>query len=70
MTRKDQRRIIREMSTRIRQTMMEAVPKLPEEWDGLELRQLFADKAAEFVWRPMERGRKMAYRNEVITRNL
>ena len=41
--------------------------KIPEEWDGFELRQLISDNLATFK---MSRFRKAAYDNAVLINNL
>ena len=45
------------------------VDKMPEEWDGIELREYVADKFTESKAAPSER-RFRDYRNEVLVRNL
>ncbi len=45
MTKAQQRRFIRELCNNVRDDLLKtAVPKLPEEWDGHELRRLVADR--------------------------
>lgn len=71
MTRKDQQRIIRELSTTIRKRMLENVHKLPAEWDGIELRQWLADIVNDDInYRKMERRRMQDYQGERLGRNL
>lgn len=71
MTRKDQRRIVREMLGALRKTMTASLALVPEDWDGLELRQLLADAAAEFVIKgTMDRRRTREYRNACLVANL
>ena len=41
--------------------------KIPEDWDGLELRQLLSDSLR---WRDMDRARKQKYNNTVLINNL
>ena len=42
--------------------LMDAVLKIPEDWDGIELRWLFKEKAAEYVWQPMVDKRSKRYK--------
>jgi hypothetical protein len=45
--------------------------RIPEEWDGIELRQYLADQFGHCVIvGTMGRRRSAEYRNEVIVRNL
>lgn len=45
--------------------------KVPAEWNGIELRQWFADKFADTrIKGTMDKRRMRDYRNVVITRNL
>lgn len=49
----------------------DAAGHVPAEWDGIELRQYPADRAADqFPIRKMERTRMKEYRNTVIVNNL
>lgn len=56
----------------LKQEAIQKVDRMPEEWDGFELRQYLADKAADFVWPSMkeERGRKRKYKNTCLVKNL
>jgi hypothetical protein len=80
MTKKDQRRIVGEMIKNLRADMAERLPRVPAEWDGIELRELFADRADTFRHRRTfindEAGRRAwarrfrAYSAECYNRNL
>jgi hypothetical protein len=63
MTRKDQKRIVREMLKTQRQMMEASLQHVPDAWNGIELRQLFVDVAAGFVSRRnhMTRRRRSDY---------
>lgn len=69
MTKKDKRRFIRELIGSVKKTVLANVDKMPEEWDGIELREYVADKFTESKAAPSER-RFRDYRNEVLVRNL
>jgi hypothetical protein len=48
MTKRDQRRYVAEMVRALRGDMMKCLPRVPASWDGIELRELFADRADLF----------------------
>jgi len=65
--------LVNSFITNLKKELMEAVEKCPEEWDGLELRWLLRDKAAEFVWYGMVDKRSKRYKdykNTVLVDNL
>jgi len=69
----EKRRFIKDLCDNIKSTVVDSISKMPEEWDGIELRQLIADKARESTYildRPENRKRRREYRNEVLVRNL
>lgn len=45
---------------------------MPDDWDGIELRQYIAEKFAEasYPWKRQPLSRRRAYKNELITRPL
>lgn len=73
MTKADKKRFARELTQSVLKTVIANVDRMPEEWDGIELRDYIADKFDEsraFKHRPYMRKRASEYRNEVIVRNL
>jgi len=72
MTKKDQRRLANDLITALRETVNRRFKKIPEEWDGIELREWISDLAKEnMVWGDsMSRGRKMCYRNTRLVKNI
>ena len=47
--------------------------KIPEEWDGVELRWYIRDKASEFVWSDMDNKKSKRYKefeNTMLINNL
>lgn len=44
MTRKEKRQFITDLCRSIKKESLAKVPSMPENWDGLELRQYLADK--------------------------
>lgn len=70
----DKKRFIRDLAANVADELVNKVAQMPEEWDGLELRELMA---AKFLDSCLMRHRKADYRrrfreyeNEVIVRNL
>ena len=62
---------VRDLIGSISKTIQMRLKDMPEEWDGIELRQYIADQFCDLgVGRPMQKGRHKAYKNTVITRNL
>jgi hypothetical protein len=47
MTRTEQSDFVIELIERVKAEVLIALPRIPEEWDGHELRQLIADRFAE-----------------------
>lgn len=47
MERAEQRAIVETMCKGLREIMLRKLDKVPERWEGMELRQLFADTAKE-----------------------
>lgn len=70
MTKGDQRRIILEMVASQRRAMLERLPRIPAEWDGIELRQLFADVATEGFGVRLAPTRARKYRMQRYAENL
>jgi hypothetical protein len=70
MTKDDQARIIAEMCEGAKKHMLEHLPQVPEEWDGHELRQWFAEIATQRYAYKMDRKRKREFDNTVLVRNL
>jgi hypothetical protein len=68
MIRQEQRRFVRELITNIKRDVINSITRgrVPPEWDGLELRQLLADKFQQSVL-PLTGDRKKAYENTVLT---
>lgn len=62
---------INEMTDNLKEELLKNVDKMPEEWDGIELRQLISDKANEFVLKDsMNKKRKRKYNNTCIVNNI
>ena len=73
MDRYEKRLFIDDLCDSIKLTVVDSISKMPEEWDGFELRELIAEKATQSAgWlnKPENRKRRKDYRNTVIVRNL
>lgn len=44
MNKAEKKRFIRQLIRNVQNDLIEAVDRLPEEWDGIELRELIADR--------------------------
>ncbi len=74
----EKRRFIRDLIRNVQADILAKVEKMPEDWDGHELRRYVADtfdRSAMTVGRKGPYGKPYAkrtrdYRNEVIVRNL
>lgn len=63
--------LVDELIGSVRASILEKVGQMPEDWDGIELRQYIADKFSEVVFKDTLTGKRAKdYRNEVIVRNL
>ena len=71
MKRKDQIKFVRELTKSIGDSIIQKIQdgSLPEEWDGIEIRALLAQKA-ESATCPMHPKRKNNFRNTNLVNNL
>jgi len=67
MTKRDQRRFVRELVMNVRRDLLKQVALFPAEWDGHEIRQFIADtfQASSYTLKRMPR-RLRDYRNAVL----
>lgn len=71
MTLKQKKTFIRDLTKSIMAQVIVAAANMPEEWDGIEIRQLLADKFNQATHPRLLSGkRKRDYDNEVLVRNL
>ena len=72
MTKKDKKRFIRELIQSVTKEILDKVDKMPEEWDGHELRQFLADNFQDCsnLMRKDYRSRYRAYKNKRLVNNL
>jgi hypothetical protein len=73
MTKADKRKFLRELTAMVLKNVLTVVDRMPDDWNGLELRHYLADRFAEHV---MSGGaapggpRYRAYKNAVLVNNL
>lgn len=71
-----QKQLVREMGDRMLTEMLQAIDRgdVPEEWNGIQLRQWLADKANQFpMWRkgdPRDRRLRREYESTVLSNRL
>lgn len=71
MVAKEEKRIfIHELIETVKKTVLENVDKMPEEWDGFELREYIAYKFKEAAFYKMPTKRTKAYKNAILVNNL
>jgi hypothetical protein len=71
MTQVEQRRFIRELIGNVKKEVIANVPKMPQDWNGIELRQYIANRfAACVICGTMSRDRLKEYHNTVAVNNL
>lgn len=72
MTRQEQLEFVSALLDSIKKTIQELIidGTIPENWDGLELRQYIADRANRANYVPLGRTRKQKYNNTITNNNL
>ena len=67
----EKQRFIEDLTATVCGEIINNIPKMPEDWDGIELRQYIADRFAYCIFKgTMGRQRKRKYRNTVLVNNL
>jgi hypothetical protein len=62
---------INELVDRVKSEILAKVDRMPDNWDGIELRQYISDNFKEAVLvGTMSNGRKRDYQNDTIIHNL
>jgi hypothetical protein len=54
----------------LRKDLLSNVNKMPENWDGWELRQYIVDKAENFTYMKMDKKRMREYKNDILIHGL
>jgi hypothetical protein len=62
MTDSDKRVFIHDLCENVKNSLLDSVDRMPEEWDGHELRQLIADRFALASWTLKEKNNRRRYR--------
>ena len=71
MSKHERARFITELMDSMKSAMLNKVERMPDDWDGFELRQYIQDFVTEnAIFRPMPSNRKKDYRNTVLVNNL
>lgn len=77
MTNGEKRKFINDLVKNVKKDVLAKVPNMPQEWDGIELRQYLSDKFRESAYltyknqlSPALKRRRKNYENEVVVRNL
>ncbi len=73
MNRQEKIMFIEELTNNVKNQIIEKVDKMPEAWDGMELRQYLSDKFKEATmpsFQKLEKGRMRKYYNTLRISNL
>lgn len=71
LTKEEKIKFIEDILDTMRESLLKKVDKMPEEWDGYEIRRLIADYAEEKIaYFEMNKPRLRAYDNTRIVRNI
>ena len=71
MNQQEKTQFILDITENLRNSLLEQVHKMPEDWDGIEIRQYLSDMvASKFNYRPMDRPTKRSYNSDVLANNL
>ena len=73
MTRKEQRKFVKELVGNVEKGILKKLYAVPETWNGIELRWLIADhfRAAEITRKDKDKQTRVrSYRNDVLVLNL
>lgn len=71
MTQQEKESFIHELIAAMEKRMLKCVERMPEDWDGVELRQFIADTARHNAMPHLLKGkRKREYSNAVLVNNL
>lgn len=71
MTLQEKESFIRELMAAMEKRMLKCVERMPEDWDGVELRQFIADTARHNAMPQLLKGkRKREYENAKMINNL
>lgn len=70
-TKAEKRRFVRELVGSVRRDLLKQIERVPESWDGIELRQYIADTfQAHAYLLQRDKRRYRDYQNEKLVRNI
>jgi hypothetical protein len=70
LSKEEKKQFIQEFIGRVQESLLSKLDRVPEEWDGYELREWIADTFDFERQGMMSAKRRKDYKNEVIVRNL
>lgn len=70
MTRDNKEQFINDHIETIKKSIIENLNKMPENWNGYELREYIAEKFKDQRIGEWDKKRKLQYKNDIITLNL
>lgn len=71
MTVEEKSKFITDLMDNAKYEILKKVDKMPENWNGIEIREYITDYVSENVrLRPMGRRRLLRYRNDIITKGI
>lgn len=70
MNKQEKKKFIKDYCKHLQASMLNQVSKMPENWDGLEIRELFADKTRDLTFSGMSAKRMNEYENTCIVENI
>lgn len=72
MTSNEQREFVESICNDLKESLLKKLPKIPEDWDGHEIRQWILDYYSDnyVIGTALSGGRKRDYKNTIIVNNL
>lgn len=70
MNKTEKKRFLRELTKNVLDEMLDDMRKVPDEWDGIELRAWLAARFGRAAYVKMNRARKRNFDNTLATENL
>lgn len=69
MTKAAQRILVESIIANVQKSLLEDLPKIPEEWDGRHLRNWIAKRMDQWTW-PLTPREQRDMNNEILVRNI
>lgn len=70
MDKEQKKEFINSLVEAVRTDILNNVERMPDNWDGHELRLYIREKYSEVYWKTMTRSRVREYNNTVLVNNL